>query len=235
MRKFCLFIILFGLILNTVSYADSWSKIGNDWYYVDNFGKSKTGLQQIDGRIYYFDLDGKMQVGWQLLNGSYYYFYQDFNTYDGNFGYMATDTLVDGFYIGMNGIAELPHDGRVPEYYSNEEKQNAQLLIDQLVNNFDSFTNRYKLIQDIKYSIYTKNQLYKILQTISQDFDAIQLSVAQLYSNKYFMNVIYNEPLSTDFGYFSTKGEVVTYISNAIAEAQKYYRDIMPIVDAMLE
>jgi hypothetical protein len=49
------------------------------------------------------------------------------------------------------------------------------------------------------------------------------------------MNVIYNEPLSTDFGYFGTKGEVVTYISNAIAEAQKYYRDIMPIVDAMLE
>lgn len=79
---------------NITNYADSWNKVGNDWYYVDSVGNNKIGLQQIDGKIYYFASNGKMQVSWQLINGSYYYFYQDCNTNDGNYGYMATNTYI---------------------------------------------------------------------------------------------------------------------------------------------
>ena len=235
MKKIYLFLTLVMIFaFNITNYADSWNKVGNDWYYVDSVGNNKIGLQQIDGKIYYFASNGKMQVSWQLINGLYYYFYQDFNTNDGNYGYMATNTYIDDFYIGDDGVAVLTNDGRVPEYFSSEEKENAERLLNQLVDDYESFNNRFTLIGDLKYSIYTKDQLYKIIQSISQDFDIIQMDIMQLYTNNYFMKRIYNEPASADFGYFNTKGEIINYINESIAKAKKYMSDIMPLIDTLI-
>ena len=233
MKRLYLFVVILIFAFNVTNYADSWNKVGNDWYYVDNLGNNKTGLQEINGRIYYFADNGKMQVSWQLINGSYYYFYQDFNTNYSDYGYMATNTYIDDFYIGEDGVAVIGSDGRVPEYYSNEEKENALILYKQLVDDCESFTNRLSLIDDIKYSIYTKDQLYKILQSISQDFDKIQIDIMQLYTNNYFMNRMYNEPLNTNFGYYRTTGELINEINEGISKAKKYVNDIMPLIDAL--
>lgn len=233
-KKYFFSILVMIFAFNVINYADSWNKIGNDWYYVDSVGNTKIGLQQIDGKIYYFASTGKMQVGWQLINNSYYYFYQDSNTNNGDYGYMATNIYIDDFYVGADGVAVLTNDGRVPEYFSNEEKENAEILLKQFVDDCESFYNRFTLIENLNYPIYSKDQLYKILQSFSQDFDKIQMDIMQLYTNNYFMKKIYNEPASLDFGYFNTIGESINYINESISKAKKYMSDIMPLIDTLI-
>lgn len=57
MKKFYILVILLVFAIYTIVYADSWYKIDNDWYCMDNYDNNKTGLQQINSRIYYFVID----------------------------------------------------------------------------------------------------------------------------------------------------------------------------------
>ena len=66
-----------------------------------SYGRVLTGWQQIDGVWYYFNPshDGTWgrayDDGWNRIGGKYYYFYSD--------GAMASDTIVDGWYVGSDG------------------------------------------------------------------------------------------------------------------------------------
>ena len=95
-----------------------WKKSNNGLYgYVRN-GQLVTGLQTINGKKYYFDdtgilsigvnnVDGKAYVydkngnavqykeGWNALNGQWYYIKN---------GRALTNTYIEGYYIGSNGL-----------------------------------------------------------------------------------------------------------------------------------
>lgn len=99
--------------------ATGWLQINGYWYYFDTiYGYMKTGWQQINGAWYYFwgggsmatrwledngywyYLDathGYMKTSWQQIDGKWYYFYSS--------GKMAVSTVIDGYRIGSDGVA----------------------------------------------------------------------------------------------------------------------------------
>jgi hypothetical protein len=76
----------------------SWQQINGSWYYLDpTNGDMKTGWQQINNKWYYLDPTyGYMRTGWQKIDGKEYYFWT-------SEGFMASDTTVDGKYLGKDG------------------------------------------------------------------------------------------------------------------------------------
>ncbi|OPJ60515.1 glycoside hydrolase family 16 protein [Clostridium chromiireducens] len=81
---------------------------GDAYYYLDesntnSIGVMRTGWQKINGYWYYFNTSGDsgivgiMKKGWQKIDGVWYYFYYG----DGK---MASNTIIDGYYVNYNGI-----------------------------------------------------------------------------------------------------------------------------------
>lgn len=90
------------------------------WYYFDSNGIMVTGWQYISGRWYYFDLSGVKSIGWLTYKNNWYYLGNDgamktlqWINIDGNWyyfnekGIMEKDTVVNGYKIDSNGIAEF--------------------------------------------------------------------------------------------------------------------------------
>lgn len=80
-----------------------WIKWGNYWYYMNRVGDSgvegamRTGWLTADNKTYYLRSDGSMAEGWTQVDGNWYYFYP-------GYGYKATNTVIDTFYVDANGI-----------------------------------------------------------------------------------------------------------------------------------
>lgn len=72
-----------------------WWWIDGKWYYFQPTGEMHTGWLQVDGSWYYMEPSGAMKTGWQELEGSWYYLSSS--------GAMASDTWVDGYYLGSSG------------------------------------------------------------------------------------------------------------------------------------
>ena len=85
-----------------------WLKKNGLYYFYDPTVNSTEGHKVkeawvfYDGRYYYFDQAGVMVTGWKQINGSYYYFYPE-NSTGSLYGYMATNTNINGFIIGADG------------------------------------------------------------------------------------------------------------------------------------
>ena len=111
-----------------------WKQIGSKWYYFHNTHDSAWGRLEQDywlvenGKAYYFKKSsnpaeswmaegwvtwggkkyyfnpgsGEALGGWQKIKDKWYYFH---NVHDGNFGYMYTSTVVDGYTIDANGVS----------------------------------------------------------------------------------------------------------------------------------
>lgn len=76
----------------------SWNQIDGSWYYFDSNGIMKTGWIEYTGQWYYANQSGIMQKGWIKEGNSWYYF--------GNTGVMSTDAVVDGYYLGEDGVMQ---------------------------------------------------------------------------------------------------------------------------------
>lgn len=76
----------------------SWNEINGLWYYFDNSGNLKTGWIEYAGQWYYANGSGVMQKGWIKIGTLWYHF--------GNTGTMDTDKVIDGYYIGEDGIMQ---------------------------------------------------------------------------------------------------------------------------------
>ncbi|MGL4850562.1 MAG: N-acetylmuramoyl-L-alanine amidase family protein [Clostridium sp.] len=94
-----------------------WQWINNAYYYLGQSGAMRTEWQWIDNAYYYLGSDGAMRTGWQWIDDAYYYLApggemsKGWNYIDNNWYYlydngkMATNTQIDGWEIGHNGIA----------------------------------------------------------------------------------------------------------------------------------
>ena len=90
-----------------------WVNLNDTYYYFDttagdNFGAMLTNSWiKYESKYFYFDQNGVMVTGWKQIgdsngNVSFYYFYPK-GTTQGLYGYMATNTTINGFNIGSDG------------------------------------------------------------------------------------------------------------------------------------
>lgn len=75
-----------------------WQKIDGAYYYFDTNGIMKTGWIQDGGKWYYSNESGVMQIGWIKQNNSWYHL--------GNAGAIDIDTVIDGYYLGEDGVMQ---------------------------------------------------------------------------------------------------------------------------------
>ena len=59
----------------------------------------QTGWKFINGNWYYLESNGEMQTGWKFIDGNWYYLESS--------GLMAINTIIDGWNIGLDGIAKM--------------------------------------------------------------------------------------------------------------------------------
>lgn len=99
--------------LENGSMLTGWLKNGTTYNFYDTTQGSHEGAMcknawvQYQGKYFYFDGTGAMAVGWKQVpdnkgNIGYYYFYPE-GTTNGLFGYMASNTNINGFQIGADG------------------------------------------------------------------------------------------------------------------------------------
>ena len=90
-----------------------WLNSGDEYYYFDTDSGQHNGAMQknawvnYNGQYFYFDENGKMVTGWKQImdkngNTGFYYFYPKGST-NGLYGYMAHDTVINGFTLGSDG------------------------------------------------------------------------------------------------------------------------------------
>lgn len=90
-----------------------WVNINDTYYFFDTTTGDNYGSMLIsswvkyENRYFYFDESGVMVTGWKQIadtngNAAYYYFYPK-GTTQGLYGFMATNTSINGFNIGSDG------------------------------------------------------------------------------------------------------------------------------------
>lgn len=90
-----------------------WVNLNDTYYYFDttqgnNYGAMLTNSWiKYEGKYFYFDENGVMVTGWKQIpdgngNVGFYYFYPK-GTTQGLYGYMASNTSINGFEIGADG------------------------------------------------------------------------------------------------------------------------------------
>ncbi|MVX66156.1 hypothetical protein GKZ28_20965 [Clostridium chromiireducens] len=87
---------------NGTALKEGWQLVSGDWYFVGPDGSKQTGWQKIDGRWYYMDDSGIMKTGWlkSPYSGKWYYLNPISNGFKGA---MLTNTIIDGYRIGLDG------------------------------------------------------------------------------------------------------------------------------------
>lgn len=80
-----------------------WEQIDGKWYHFDN-RRMQTGWINI-GEWYYLGADGAMKTGWINDGGKEYYLEPS--------GVLATDTIVDGYYVDSNGVKQPKENQKV--------------------------------------------------------------------------------------------------------------------------
>lgn len=150
------------------SYAAGWLKEGNQWYYLDENGVMKTGWQQIGGKWYYLSSNGAMKTGWlqegnqwyyldgsgamktnwQQIGGKWYYFNSN--------GVMASNTTIDGYYIGEDGVwKEKGNESENDLFYSYLKEKIIPNVGLSYLGHFDSMKN-FRFDLGKKFSVDSK-------------------------------------------------------------------------------
>lgn len=81
---------------STGSRYDYWAMTTDgNWMLIEK-GTPVIGWKNVRGSWYYLDESGIMKTGWVNVNGYWYYLYSS--------GKMASNTYVDGYYLGSDGV-----------------------------------------------------------------------------------------------------------------------------------
>ena len=83
--------------------GEGWHVIGGGWYYMYSSGAMATNWLNLSGKWYYLGGDGAMKTGWQLIGGFWYYMYTQNDPHGGEWGVMASNTTIDGYFLQLNG------------------------------------------------------------------------------------------------------------------------------------
>lgn len=139
------------LLLESMTTIDAhqsgWVNNGKaGWSYIKEDGTKATGWLKEGDIWYYLDENGIMKTGWQQIKEKWYYF-------DSN-GVMVTNTTMDGYYIGTDGVWE--ESGNNLFYNYLREKMIPTVGLANL-GQFDSmkdvdFSNINKFFVDSKYT-----------------------------------------------------------------------------------
>lgn len=101
LKKLAMTVITLAVSLCTAASvsAAQWQQDTKGWWYDYEDGSyAANRWEQINGSWYRFGNDGYMQTGWQQINGCWYYLQPD--------GAMASDTVIDGYRLGADGIMQ---------------------------------------------------------------------------------------------------------------------------------
>lgn len=79
-----------------------WFQSGSTWYFLNRAsdgveGAMHVGWLESNGRMYCLGQNGAMLEGWNQVGENWYYFYP-------GEGSMARDTIIDTFYVDINGV-----------------------------------------------------------------------------------------------------------------------------------
>jgi len=80
-----------------------WKEIEGKWYFFKNQSMQTGWLS--DGYSYYLGSDGSMKTGWVNDGGGIYYLKTD--------GILATDTVIDGYYVDSKGAMQPKENQKV--------------------------------------------------------------------------------------------------------------------------
>ena len=80
-----------------------WHEIGGGWYYMYGSGAMATNWLNLGGKWYYLGGDGAMKTGWQYVGNFWYYMYTQNDPHGGEWGVMASNTTIDGYFLQPNG------------------------------------------------------------------------------------------------------------------------------------
>ena len=173
--------------VNSGAMLTGWIKPYNHWYYLYSNGQMATGWIENDEKWYYLYSSGEMATGWLKSGGKWYYMYP-------SSGKMATDTVVDGWEIGPDGVM------------GNKVNVSKLIVIDP-GHNFGGDDGAYSTHNGITYSerdlnmqvaVKLKNKLeakgYNVVLT-RKESDRETLNVTQSLSNR--VNIANN--LNADF------------------------------------
>ena len=141
--------------------ASGWHYVNGVPFYLDaSTGKDLIGVHNIGGNVYYFSDTGALQFGWQELDGRKYYFgdwgtmYFGWRNIEGNWflfdhynGFMVSDTWVDGYRIGSNGVRGV--------YYKDMRKTTEDNISEVEVSNENLITDAPVFENGTEYNIYS--------------------------------------------------------------------------------
>ena len=82
---------------------EGWHEIGGGWYYMYGSGAMATNWLNLGGKWYYLGGDGAMKTGWQYVGNFWYYMYTQNDPHGGEWGVMASNTTIDGYFLQPNG------------------------------------------------------------------------------------------------------------------------------------
>ena len=89
-----------SIAYSIIANAGTWSKEGNNWYYINEANAKVSGLIEDNGKTYYLNpYDYKLETGVQDIGGKTYYFHGD--------GHMAKGWVKsdhDWYYFGDDGV-----------------------------------------------------------------------------------------------------------------------------------
>lgn len=85
--------------------ATGWTDVeGEGRYYFKEDGSPYKGWMKQEEKLYYFGENSSMSVGWDEIDSKYYYFDKD--------GAMVVNTVVDGYWIGEDGVRMEKPEGK---------------------------------------------------------------------------------------------------------------------------
>lgn len=183
---------------NKYAYNE-WVEDKGNFYYMGNDGNMMTGWQQIGGQWYYLDTAGILQTGWLKDNDKWYYLLP--------MGTMAVNTIIDGRWIGADGVW-VPAEGQIepsnitdtttPYLVQNLEgiSFNGYNIITSAKNSSgDRWTNTIRLKGKGSYVKYDAKGEYRLLTGTlapSSQFDSDLLAKVTIYGDN--DTVLYSSP-----------------------------------------
>lgn len=178
-------------------YTNKWVRENGYNYHYNEKGKKDKGLIVLKGKTYYLDSKRIQRTGWQKIDNDYYFF----QVRNGSYGYMVTDSTVNGI--------ELRKNGKAKRNSSNAGKIDAMIkankIMESITNNDMPKATKLKKCFDHLLSAYKKKYVGSF-QKNKPDWDS------------YYANLMYDRKAGDCYPF----GCAFAYLANAVGYENVY-------------